>query len=237
VINKSSDIFIPKGNISDRIIEEIMQRIIRGELKPGDKLLTEMEFCEQLGVSRNVVREAIKALVSLGVVEIRRGEGTFIVNEYTQKLINPIIYGIILTKQNMHDLLEMNICMMHEILKLSKSRMTKEDLANMETRYDALEHSVYAPEADVDEMTAQSTQFYKALVRVTKNPAFIQVYDAILDILTAARRKGFEYVVNAHYRDEWMENYKLIMKYLRGEPLRASEICDSIFTKWDECLS
>ena len=232
-----SNIIIPKGNISDRIIEDIIYRITIGDLKPGDKLPTEMEFCEELGVSRNVVREAIKVLVFQGILEIRRGEGTFIVDKYTKKLVNPIIYGIILTKHNMHDLLEMNISMLREILLLSAERISGEELVEMQSLYDVLYTSVYSSDEDIDQMTLLSTNFYKALVRITKNESLIQVYDAILDILNAARRQGFEYVVKANFRSEWMNNYQTILGYLKGDSMDIFEITNLIFKRWDECLS
>jgi len=237
VANNESKIIIPKGNISDRIIEDIMYKITIGDLKPGDKLPTEMEFCEELGVSRNVVREAMKVLVFQGLVEIRRGEGTFIVDKYTKKLVNPIIYGIILTRHNMHDLLEMNISMLREILLLSSDRVSGNELEELQHLYDALQAEVYSPDKNIDQMTILSTDFYKALVRITKNESLIQVYDAILDILTAARRQGFEYVVRVNFRSEWMNNYQLILNYLKGDLLDLSEISNLIFKRWDECLA
>lgn len=237
MINMESSFPVNKGNISDQIIEQITQQIINGELYPGDKLPTELEFCEQLGVSRNVVREAIKGLEALGVVEIRRGEGTFIVNEYTKKLINPIIYGLILTQKSVYDLLEMNICMLNEILKLGRSRATNEDIELISAEYDALRQKVYADVIDVDDMTVQSTVFYKTLARLTKNPPLIQVYDIILDMLNPLRRKGFEYVAQSGNRDGWIHNYQLIMQYLHKEDIRASEICNKILDMWDEALT
>ena len=125
-----------------------------------------MEFCEELGVSRNVVREAMKVLVFQGLVEIRRGEGTFIVDKYTKKLVNPIIYGIILTRHNMHDLLEMNISMLREILLLSSDRVSGNELEELQHLYDALQAEVYSPDKNIDQMTILSTDFYKALVRI-----------------------------------------------------------------------
>ena len=53
---------LPKGSISEIIVQRITDALISGELKPGDQIPTEVEFSEKLGVSRNGVREAIKVL-------------------------------------------------------------------------------------------------------------------------------------------------------------------------------
>ena len=81
---------LPKGSISEIIVKRITDALISGELKPGDKIPTEVEFSEKLGVSRNAVREALKVLVAFGVLEIRRSEGTFVVEEYNNKLLDPL---------------------------------------------------------------------------------------------------------------------------------------------------
>ena len=88
---------LPKGSISEIIIQRITDALISGELKPGDKIPTEVEFSEKLGVSRNAVREAIKVLVAFGVLEIKRSEGTYVVEEFNNKLLKPLMYGLILS--------------------------------------------------------------------------------------------------------------------------------------------
>ena len=78
--NKFSDSLksIKRKPISAEILHMITDNILAGNLKPGDKLPTEFELAESLGVGRNSVREAIKMLHSLGVVEVKMGAGTFI---------------------------------------------------------------------------------------------------------------------------------------------------------------
>ena len=107
---------MPKGSISEIIIDRITQALVSGELKPGDKIPTETEFSERLGVGRNAVREAIKVLVAFGVLEIRRAEGTFVVSEYNRNLLNPMIYGLILSEHNMEELLNVKLALCAEVI-------------------------------------------------------------------------------------------------------------------------
>ena len=95
---------LPKGSLSDIIVKRITDALVSGELKPGDKIPTETEFSENLGVGRNAVREAIKVLVAFGVLEIRRAKGTYVVDDYSDKLLDPLIYGLILSERNMDEL-------------------------------------------------------------------------------------------------------------------------------------
>ncbi len=66
------------GNLSEGIVNQIMQAINNGELKPGDKLPAEREMCTMFSVSRTVIRDALKMLVGLGVITIRHGMGAYI---------------------------------------------------------------------------------------------------------------------------------------------------------------
>ncbi|MEU6219268.1 FadR/GntR family transcriptional regulator [Streptomyces sp. NPDC047022] len=76
--------------ISSRIQREVMQLILDRKLRPGDPLPTESELMEDLGVSRNSVREALKALQALDIVEIRHGFGTYV----GQASLTPFVDGL-----------------------------------------------------------------------------------------------------------------------------------------------
>lgn len=68
---------INRSSVVQRVIDRLTEAIVSGELKPGDRIPTEMELAEQMGVARNSIREAVKILVYIGVLEIRRADGTF----------------------------------------------------------------------------------------------------------------------------------------------------------------
>lgn len=88
---------IGTDSVVQRVLDQITQWIIAGKLAPGDQIPTEFELSQSLGVSRNSVREAIKILVYLGVLEIRRAEGTFVCSGASVRMFNPLLYQIILS--------------------------------------------------------------------------------------------------------------------------------------------
>ncbi|MBP2637185.1 MAG: GntR family transcriptional regulator [Firmicutes bacterium] len=227
---------IIKGNISDVIVERITQQLLTKELKPGDKLPTEQEFCTSLGVSRNVVRDAIKVLVTLGVVEIRRPEGTFIVKEYSQKLLNPVMYGLILSDRNMTELLELHNAMLREILLLARKRITDLELEQLTELYNELKVCMFQSE-NVEKMYELSTRFYQTLCKITKNQLLIQVYDVLLCIFSDARYKGFANSVSTNRREMHFHNYELIMDIINNRlSFTLDEACDKIHTTFKEIL-
>ena len=105
--NKFMKVSLANKSVVERIVDQITNAIINGELKPGDKIPTEPELCETFNVGRNSVREAIKILEAYGVVEIRRADGTYIRQEYNYKMLYPILYGIILKKDSKQQLIEL----------------------------------------------------------------------------------------------------------------------------------
>ena len=77
-----------------RVYDELRNYIISARLRPGDKLPTEMEMCDSLGVSRNVLREAIKALEITGVVSSKPGVGIVIQEFNPDNLFRTLFYGL-----------------------------------------------------------------------------------------------------------------------------------------------
>ena len=74
-----------------------------------DKLLSEAQLCEKLGVGRNSLREAIKMLNAIGVLETKRGQGTFLAKEISHDVFNPLIFKLILEPKCAKDIYELRV--------------------------------------------------------------------------------------------------------------------------------
>lgn len=81
---------IKNTRVYERVIEKIKNIIEKGELKCGDKLPSERDLCEQLNVSRTSIREALRVLEILGIIECRMGEGNFINDNFENSLLEPL---------------------------------------------------------------------------------------------------------------------------------------------------
>lgn len=80
--------------ITDEVILQIKNMIVSGRLKPGDRLLPEKELSEELGVSRNSLREAIKALVVFRVLDVRQGDGTYVTSLEPDILLEAVSFVV-----------------------------------------------------------------------------------------------------------------------------------------------
>ena len=139
VVEKSFLRPIDNTSVVQQVIDRLTYAMIYKELCPGDKLPTEMELAASFGVGRNSIREAIKILVSFGVLDIRRPEGTFVANGFSDKMINPLLYGIILDQSDSIDSLkELREWVDFGILELALEKAEPEDLFQVEEQLNKL---------------------------------------------------------------------------------------------------
>ena len=124
---------INNTSIVQKVINRLTKAMINRELKAGDKIPTEMELANSFGVGRNSVREAIKVLSSFGVLEVRRPEGTFVTQGFSDKMIDPLLYGIILDEsKSLESLKELREWMDWGILRLAAGHADDDDINAIE---------------------------------------------------------------------------------------------------------
>src|SRR5436305_11276911 len=97
---------VPRVSLSDHIVEQIAELISRGALKPGDRIPSEMQLCEKFGVGRTSVREALRSLSVMGVLESQMGDGTFVATDATRFLERSYHWGLLLNPRVVDDLME-----------------------------------------------------------------------------------------------------------------------------------
>jgi len=99
-----------KTSIVEDVIQElsnyILEGIMRGSIKKGDRIPSERELSEKLGVGRSTLREAIKVLIMLGLLEVRNGQGTFITEGTSDFYAAPLAWGIIMGDKSIAELVE-----------------------------------------------------------------------------------------------------------------------------------
>lgn len=121
---------IERSTLPDAIIERIKGMIIDGNLKPGDKLPPERDLASSLHVGRATVREALKALTSIGLLQ-RSTEGTYI-KEKIEYFQQPLTYSLIMDHITLKELIEARRTLEVKIAELAALRATDEEIAGME---------------------------------------------------------------------------------------------------------
>jgi GntR family transcriptional repressor for pyruvate dehydrogenase complex len=182
---------IGNQSIVETIVSQISDAIITGQLRPGDKIPTEAEMMQSLGVGRNSVREAIKMLSALGVIEIRRGDGTYINDHVPPSIFDSLIYSILFDKSSKEEILELREAIEINILELAIEKAVPTDIVRLESLLDAY-HQAYFNNR-IEESVKLDLEFHYAIIEIARNPLLGRIAKGVLQLFyTSIRRKVAE---------------------------------------------
>jgi GntR family transcriptional repressor for pyruvate dehydrogenase complex len=160
------------------ISDQILGLISAGQLKPGDRLPSEMELMAQLGVGRSTVREAKRALAAKGIINARAGRGTFVRTLGTEVLDGTLLRAL-LSRETLLELQETRDLLEVQVVTLATQRATDEDLCAM--RYWLTRMREESPGAHIHTF---SVEFHRSLALATHNRVLIQLYHVVEGLLT-----------------------------------------------------
>ncbi|MHB1394006.1 MAG: FadR/GntR family transcriptional regulator [Clostridia bacterium] len=183
---------IKTKRVYEQIVEQIKELMKQGDLKPGDKLMSERELSEKLGVSRTSVREALSALAFLGILESRHGEGTFISAVSGQRLIEPLALFMTMDREASLELLEVRKMMESNTAELAAVRADEGDIKKMSQVVESMEQdfkqNILGEENDA--------RFHYTIAEVTGNKMLVKMMNLISDLLVQNMRTSRQYLFN-----------------------------------------
>ena len=209
---------IKSESVVQQIIDSLVEAMIRKELKPGDQIPTEMELAERLGVGRNSVREAIKILVYFGVLEIRRAEGTYVCEGFTDTMIDPIIYGIILDKAGSYEyLMELREIMEAGVMKLAMENAKEEEFRNLRIQLERMRREIEIGPENVDRVFQEDNEFHSIITSMGHNP-LVQKIEAVVRTLTHSMRyETVKAMVESGRGQELYEAHEKLLRILESK--------------------
>lgn len=166
-----------------RVFEEIFQffksQLISGALRPGDRLLSERDLAQRLGVSRASLREVMRAMALLGMVQIRPGQGTFVRSPDVAVLRE--FFGVMLAMQPTvyEHVLEARIAIECHAIRLACANARPEDIARLRRALDRILETI----ADADTGADADFEFHAAIVQASHNAVLLFVHEAIETLL------------------------------------------------------
>ncbi len=164
-----------RGNLAEIVVAQLASRIDSGLYPPGEKIPSSAQLCEEFGVSRTVIREAVTSLKVGGRVITRQGDGVYVTGKDT-KTLNFEISRIDDIRSAMQ-ILELRLGVEMQSVALAATRRTPEALAEIARAYDHLE-SLQSDDAEIE---AQADfEFHLAIAKATRNPHFPRVLQAVM---------------------------------------------------------
>jgi len=169
--------------LTDEAIDKIKEMIVSGALGPGDRLPKEADLAERLGLSRNSLREAVKALSIIKVLDVRQGDGTYVTSLSPDLLLESLSFVVDFHRDDtVLQFLEVRRILEPAATALASRRMTDEEVAKLQRVLDELGS---AP--SVEALVANDLEFHRAIAAGSGNAALCSLIDGLSGPTTRAR--------------------------------------------------
>ena len=159
------------------VIQEILKNLKSGDLKPGDKLPTEREMSQMLGVGRSSIREAVKGLVLMGYLEASQGKGTFVRNDVADSTLSYANLQNVMAAENIFDLMELRQIVECKAVGLAANRASTEDMGRIIQALDQMK----ACRQDIKTFYDPDFNFHMAIADATHNKMICEIMRLIVE--------------------------------------------------------
>jgi GntR family transcriptional regulator, transcriptional repressor for pyruvate dehydrogenase complex len=169
--------------VTDAAIDKIKQMILSGELAPGSRLPKEADLAERLGLSRNSLREAVRALALINVLDVRQGDGTYVTSLEPRLLLDAMSFVV-----DFHqDDTVLQFFQVRRILEpaataMAATRMSEAEVAELRKILDAL-----PVDPSVEQLVANDLQFHQLIAEGSGNAVLCSLIDSLSGPTTRAR--------------------------------------------------
>lgn len=192
VFHANMDTINKRGSASDFVIKNIKNLILSKSIKPGDKLPNETELSKSFGVSRGTIREAMKILSTHGIIEIRRGDGTYICDSNSGIPFDPLVFKLIMDYEDLDDIKELREMIELGIINLAINNHLDEDIDKLENAYKYMEQKYLQENILDDDIVKCELMFHNALGQATRNKMAHTIYKVILDLYIPNVYRGMQ---------------------------------------------
>jgi GntR family transcriptional repressor for pyruvate dehydrogenase complex len=176
---------ISRRNLSQAVTEELLRLIGTGEIRAGERLPTERGLMERFQVGRNTVREAVHALASQGLVDVRPGRGATVLAMSASQALDKDVVSALLDDQAVSDLYDFRRLIEVEVAERAAERASERDIEDIARYLDNYLHSYHERLPTWSEDVA----FHRAVAAASHNVIYLEVLDLVNDKLLATRKE------------------------------------------------
>jgi GntR family transcriptional regulator, transcriptional repressor for pyruvate dehydrogenase complex len=177
---------IPRNKVYQEVAKQLERRIAE-EMKPGDLLPPERELVRLLGVSRSSVRDAIRSLETLGLLEPRQGIGT-VVRSPAAAPVNPLASALLEKRKMVAELLDVRKMIEPPLVHRAALHASREEIADIEDILARQEEKVRRGELGIEE----DSEFHYSIALASNNSAILKVMDVLMDLLRETRERSLQ---------------------------------------------
>lgn len=208
---------------SDVVLGQLEQLVLDGRLRPGERLPTEQELCDLLGVGRSTVREAKKTLSDRGLIESRGRLGTFVVGPPTDITRHPALRDL-LTDPALPELYEGRLVVEVAAIRLATQRASSGDIQELNEYLDEVESRIkeLGIGREDPDVWRQLHSFHRLLVRAAHNKVLLSIFDLLAHNLVQHQLPFYPLVVDLP--SEVLSHRELVYRVAARDPEAAAEL-------------
>jgi GntR family transcriptional repressor for pyruvate dehydrogenase complex len=187
----------------EQVVKQIETAILDGTLKRGQRLPTERNLSATFDVSRGVVREAIKVLITKGLIETRRGSGIYVRNEPSQPVVRAFVLSVAPNAESVEKLIEFRLGLERDAAMLAAERRTEAELGELERALASFDPAV--PDKNYARSSAADEAFHTGIAAASGNPYLKLAISAAREMLQdvvrmIAREPGEVEIASRHHQ-------------------------------------
>jgi GntR family transcriptional regulator, transcriptional repressor for pyruvate dehydrogenase complex len=215
-----------------RVFAHLREQLLSGSVRPGDRLASERELALALGVSRPVLREALRALAMIGAVEILHGVGTIVRRPDVSVLGEFFTFVLAQQSELVDDVVQARIAIECQAIRLACSRATLADMEALRRALDRIHATIEDPDAGAEADFA----FHAALVRASHSETLICLYQAMEELLRRSHRDRRELVRRSPDIKRYLaqDHARIFDAIAAGVPQDADDVLRRHFAIGDE---
>lgn len=210
---------LKKESVVQSVINCLTDAMRSKELKPGDRIPPEPDLAASLGVARSSVREAIKILTYLGVLESKRSEGTFVCDGFKECMIDPMIYGIILNQDSFENLMELREMTETGIMRLAVSKYNDTEGRELERLLERMKSVMDGGDDMIDRFFQVDNEFHDMISLMGKNPLADKVSRVVRTLTHAMRYETVATMINSGRGAELVDAHSRLYEMLKSGDL------------------
>ncbi len=178
---------VRRDKVYEGVAEQI-ERLILKKLQPGDKLPSERELAVRLRVSRSSIRDAIRSLELMGMVEPRQGAGTIVREISSDSFVNPLANALKRKGELIAELLDFRMMLEPQLAARAAARVSPGEISDMEEILERQEKKLRAGESAIGE----DSEFHYAIALASGNSVVLRVQDTLMDLLRDSRERSLQ---------------------------------------------
>lgn len=210
---------IKNTKVYEQVINQIKTMIQDGTLKRGDKLPSERDLVEQLGVSRASIREALRVLEIVGLVECKQGEGNFIRSTFQDSLFEPLSIMFMLNECKLEEIFDLRKVMEIETAALAAKEVTDNELREMRDLINEMKLS-----EDEDERVKLDRNFHYKIAQASRNFLIVSILNTVSTLMDSFIKDARRNIINNQHKDIIDEQHERVLNGLKNRnPGEAAE--------------